>query len=288
MQSAVHRGSIRGTDVPRPGDFVGALVVAKEQAPKKEFKRQAFLVTAAPAGATANIAAAGASINYIGLRNLRASPQAARDTNIWFPVSQAIVAKFDAYIPEGSRSDIRHSLSLLLSLAREGILNDIEGGDEEGDFHASELAKFQWYVSSPRGQTHLSSCGTQISKPASRRWLDLLPERQATARYLIGAAMAASFISGAKIVSAEVTTAPDRQARQAYEACLSSEATKGTYTASDGGISALRLMEQCQPQLDEWRRDCSMATGRTVNQCSLLAASYAQAVLELRKPPSKQ
>ena len=56
--------------------------------------------------------------------------------------------------------------------------------------------------------------------------------------------------------------------------------------ASDGGISALRLMEQCRPQLDEWRRDC-MATGQTVNQCNLLAASYAQAVLELRKPTSK-
>ncbi len=103
-------------------------------------------------------------------------------------------------------------------------------------------------------------------------------------RYLIGAAMAVSFISGTTIVSAEVKT--DRQTRQAYEACLSSEATKGTYTASDGGISALRLMEQCWLQLDEWRRDC-MATGQTVNQCNLLAASYAQAVLELRKPPSE-
>jgi hypothetical protein len=73
-------------------------------------------------------------------------------------------------------------------------------------------------------------------------------------RYLIGAAMAASFISAAAVVNAEVPPAEDREAaRHAYEACLSSEATKGTYTASDGAISALRLMDQCKPQLDEWR-----------------------------------
>jgi hypothetical protein len=105
--------------------------------------------------------------------------------------------------------------------------------------------------------------------------------------YLTGATMVASFISAATIVSAEGPTTPHSQpARQAYEACLSSAATKGTYTASDGGISALRLMDQCKPQLDEWRLSC-MATKQTVNQCNLLAASYAQAVLEQRKQPSK-
>ncbi len=106
-------------------------------------------------------------------------------------------------------------------------------------------------------------------------------------RYFIGTAMAASFISATAIVCGEVRTAADRPtARQAYEACLSLEATKGTYTASDGGISALRLMDQCKPQLDEWRLDC-MATGQTVNQCNLIAASYAQAVLEQRKTQPK-
>jgi hypothetical protein len=113
-----------------------------------------------------------------------------------------------------------------------------------------------------------------------------LPDRLATARYLVGAAMAVGFISGATNGSAEVNSVPDRQAKQAYEACLSSEATKGTYTASDGGISALRLMDACWAQLDKWRRDC-MANGQTFNQCNLLAASYAQAVLQLRNPPSQ-
>ena len=100
-------------------------------------------------------------------------------------------------------------------------------------------------------------------------------------------AMVSSFVSAATILSAEVPTVPHRQpARQAYEACLSLEATKGNYTPADGGISALRLMDQCTPQLAEWRRDC-MATGQTLNQCNLLAASYAQALLEQREHLSK-
>jgi len=111
--------------------------------------------------------------------------------------------------------------------------------------------------------------------------------REAIARLLVGAPMAVSILSAVTIVSAEVPAAPDaRSVRQAYEACLSSEATKGTYTASDGGISALRLMDQCKPQLDAWRPEC-IATGQTVNQCNLLAASYAQAVLEQRKRSSQ-
>jgi hypothetical protein len=110
---------------------------------------------------------------------------------------------------------------------------------------------------------------------------------QAMTRYLTGAAMVAGFISAATIVSAEVPTGANPQAaRQAYEACLSSEATEGSYTASDGGISALRLMDQCRQQWAEWRLDC-MATGQTVNECNLLAAAYAQAILEQREHLSK-
>ena len=75
--------------------------------------------------------------------------------------------------------------------------------------------------------------------------------------------------------------------RHIYEACLASESGKGAYTASDGGISALRLMDQCKPQLDEWRIDC-MAAAKSANQCNLLAASYAQAVLEQKARVSKE
>lgn len=119
--------------------------------------------------------------------------------------------------------------------------------------------------------------------------IDRLSRKQPhwTPRYFMRVAMAAGFVAAATIVSAEVRGAPAQQpTREAYEACLSSEATKGTYTAADGGISALHLMDQCAPQLGEWRVDC-MASGQTANQCNLLAASYAQAILEQRKHRSK-
>jgi hypothetical protein len=124
-----------------------------------------------------------------------------------------------------------------------------------------------------------------VSQAAAAKFDALTPERSHwTTRPLMQAAMAAGFIAATTIVSAEVRAAPAQQStRQAYEACLSLEATKGTYTASDGGISALLLMDQCKPQLGEWRLDC-MASGQTVNQCNLLAASYAQAALEQREP----
>jgi hypothetical protein len=92
--------------------------------------------------------------------------------------------------------------------------------------------------------------------------------------------MIASIILTGTTIAAKAETTLHRQlTRQAYETCLSSEARQGNYTASDGGISALNLMDQCRPQLDEWLRDC-MTTERPLNQCNLLAASYAQAVLE--------
>ncbi len=97
----------------------------------------------------------------------------------------------------------------------------------------------------------------------------------------------AGLVSVTSIANADVPTTPDRQsATLAFEVCLSSEAKKGTYTASDGGISALRLMKQCRPQWDEWRSQC-MATGQTPNQCNVLAAFITNATLKRIEPSSK-
>src|SRR5689334_18588642 len=107
-------------------------------------------------------------------------------------------------------------------------------------------------------------------------------------QYVLASTMVASFVLAATNVSAEGPTVPHGQlTRLAYEACLSSEATNGSYTAVDGGISALRLMDQCRPQWAEWRLDC-MTTGQSLNQCNLLAVSYAQALLEQREHLSKR
>ncbi len=103
-------------------------------------------------------------------------------------------------------------------------------------------------------------------------------------RRIIVAAMAGSLVSAAATARADAPSTPDQQAtRQAFEACLSSEAKKGTYTTSDGGISALRLMDQCRPEMAAW---CT-TTGQMPNQCNLVAAFFAQAALKQSETPSR-
>jgi hypothetical protein len=86
-----------------------------------------------------NLTTVEASINYLGVKNLRDSPEAASDAQTWLQVSQATGAKFDAYTPEGSPANMTASLNLMPQLASEGILNYIEGGNEEDDAYAVSL-----------------------------------------------------------------------------------------------------------------------------------------------------
>ncbi len=103
-------------------------------------------------------------------------------------------------------------------------------------------------------------------------------------RHIMLAAVASCLVSAAATARTDAPPTSDQQAtRQALEACLSSEAKKGVYTTSDGGISALRLMDQCKPELAAWCR----ATGQTPNQCSLIAAFYAHAALKQSETPTK-
>lgn len=109
-----------------------------------------------------NLSVAEASINYLGLKNLRDSPQSAGDVGpqgAWQQVANQTHAKFDAYIPEGSPADMQASLNLMPQLASQGILNYIEGGNEEDDPYAASLgntlqftADFQKNQVSPMGQ----------------------------------------------------------------------------------------------------------------------------------------
>ena len=106
-----------------------------------------------------NLSVVEASVNYLGLKNLRDSPQAASDASSWLQVSQATGAKFDAYIPEGSPSDMQNALNLMPKLAQERILNFIEGGNEEDAPYAAALgntlqitANFQRNAVWPMGQ----------------------------------------------------------------------------------------------------------------------------------------
>src|SRR5215469_8965621 len=80
-----------------------------------------------------NLAVTEAAINYLGLKNLRDSAQTAADAQTWQQVAQATGAKFDDYIAEASPAGMTTDLGFVSQLASEGILNYLEGGNEEDD-----------------------------------------------------------------------------------------------------------------------------------------------------------
>ena len=89
-----------------------------------------------------NLSVVESAINYLGLKNLRDSPETAADVGsngTWQQVATATGAKFDAYIPEGSPANMQASLNLMPQVASHGILNAIEGGNEEDDAYAASL-----------------------------------------------------------------------------------------------------------------------------------------------------
>ena len=82
------------------------------------------------------------AIEYLGVKNLRDLPENSADigaSGLWQQVANATGAKFDAYIPEGSAASMSSSLSLITTLAGQGILNFVEGPNEEDDPYAVSL-----------------------------------------------------------------------------------------------------------------------------------------------------
>jgi hypothetical protein len=86
-----------------------------------------------------NLSTVEAAINYLGLKNLRDSAQVASDASTWQQVASATSAKFDAYIGETSPAGMATDLALIPQLASEGILNLLEGGNEEDDAYPASL-----------------------------------------------------------------------------------------------------------------------------------------------------
>ena len=83
-----------------------------------------------------NIATLEHSIEYLGIKNLRDSPNAPSDigaTGLWQQIANATGAKFDAFLREGSVANMQTDLGNIAALAPQGILNSIEGADEEDD-----------------------------------------------------------------------------------------------------------------------------------------------------------
>lgn len=74
-----------------------------------------------------------ADLTYLGLQNVRDSAEGPFNAAIWASVAKATGVKFDDYIGEQSQVGMRTDMSYITALAHEGILNAIEGGNEEDD-----------------------------------------------------------------------------------------------------------------------------------------------------------
>lgn len=86
-----------------------------------------------------NLANVEAAIRYLGIRNIRDSGAQARDVFTWTEVARATGAKFDDFIGETGPQDMRVQLGFVPALAHAGLLNYLEGGNEEDDPYARNL-----------------------------------------------------------------------------------------------------------------------------------------------------
>ena len=90
-------------------------------------------------GANSNSTNAESAIDYLGIANLRDSPASPVDLTTWQQVAQAIGGKFDAFIGQTPPDGMQTELNYIEQLAQQGILNFIEGGDEEDDVFPASL-----------------------------------------------------------------------------------------------------------------------------------------------------
>ena len=101
-----------------------------------------------------NLATVEAAINYLGIKNIRDSASNGSDASTWLQVADATGAKFDDYIGQTSPSGMSTELGYVAQLASEGILNYIEGGNEEDDAYPEALGNNQWIAASFQQQVY--------------------------------------------------------------------------------------------------------------------------------------
>ena len=99
-----------------------------------------------------DLATVESAINYLGLKNIRDSPANPSDLSTWLQVAQATGAKFDAYVGQTSPSGMSTELGFVQQLAQEGILNAVEGGNEEDDAYPASLGNTLAYTAVFQGQ----------------------------------------------------------------------------------------------------------------------------------------
>ena len=83
-----------------------------------------------------NLTLVSNAVKYLGVRNLRDSGTTGSDLTSWQTVAAATGVKFDDYMPEGSIAAMQKALGLVPNFAQAGLLNFVEGGNEEDDAYA--------------------------------------------------------------------------------------------------------------------------------------------------------
>jgi hypothetical protein len=110
-----------------------------------------------------NLAVTEAAINYLGVKNLRDSAQGSWDLKIWQQVASATGARFDDYMGRGSPAQDTADLGYVSALANKGILNFVEGGDENDTSVA--VAKGNSIAWTAAFQKQVSSTGHALGVP---------------------------------------------------------------------------------------------------------------------------
>ena len=110
-----------------------------------------------------NLATTEAAINYLGVKNIRDSAAVATDAQTWLQVAQATGAKFDDFIGEGSPATMQSDYGFIAQLASEGILNSIEGGNEEDNSYAVNVGN-NMYIAA-QFQQQVCALGQQLGLP---------------------------------------------------------------------------------------------------------------------------
>lgn len=114
-------------------------------------------------GTYADLAQVEFNLEYLGLPNVRNSAEAASDAQTWLEVSQATGVKFDDYIAETSQAGMQTDMSYMTQLAGEGILNAVEGGDEEDNSYPQSLGNT--LAATAQVQQQLYALGQKLALP---------------------------------------------------------------------------------------------------------------------------
>src|SRR4051812_44725129 len=113
-----------------------------------------------------NLGTTAAAINYLGIKNLRDCPGNPGDlgaNGAWQKIADATGAKFAAYMNEGSPASDMANLRFATLLAKQGILNFIEGGNENDDAYA--LAQGNSLAWTANFQQQVFAAGSALGLP---------------------------------------------------------------------------------------------------------------------------